>query len=301
MAEYSRLITTLKGRMLFAKILSGQEVRFDLPRIAVSSKQYDLSELEGLTSLEDIQQSSLVARKQVTSAAAMRVETVFTNEALTAGYYMRTIGLYATDPDEGEILFAVAVETSGLCYMPPFNGLTISGAYISLITEVGNAENVILQVSPAAVATLENILDLENQIKDHVGQSATDESGVHGVRIKDEGLQFKDEEGNFVDASAFEEGDAVVSGETVQEMTNGTYTSGGAVSREVVATMVNGTYNAGSMNSGAVSVRTIEKIVNGTYATPAVTPGEDNPGENDDPAATASDGDIQSIIDNLYK
>lgn len=297
MAEYSRLITTLKGRALFAKILSGQEVKFDLPRIAVSSKQYELSELEGLAGLEDIQQSSLVARKEVTSAAAMRVETVFTNEKLSAGYYMRTIGLFATDPDEGEILFAAAVETSGLCYMPPFNGLTISGAYITLVTEVGNAENVVMEVSPAAVATVESLMDLQDQIADHVGQSATDENGVHGLRIKDDGLQFKDEEGNFVGASAFEEMDEVVSGETAKSIVDGTYTSGGVVSRETVAAMVNGTYNAGSANSGAVSVQTIEKIVNGTYSAPDLPEKQ----EDDDPGAIASDGDIQSIIDNLYK
>lgn len=297
MAEYSRLITTLKGRALFAKILSGQEVKFDLPRIAVSSKQYELSELEGLEALEDIQQSSLVARKEVTSAAAMRVETVFTNETLTAGYYMRTIGLFATDPDEGEILFAAAVETSGLCYMPPFNGLTISGAYISMLTEVGNAENVVMQVSPAAVATVKNILDLQNQIAEHEGQSVTDENGVHGLRVKDEGVQYKDEEGNFADACALEEAEETVSEETVKTITNGTYASGGVVSREMVAAMVDGTYNAGGVNSGAVSVQTIQKIVAGTYDAPPEIPGENE----DDPAATASDADIQSIIDNLYK
>lgn len=297
MPEYSRLITTLKGRSLFAKILSGQEVKFDLTRIAVSSKQYELSELEGLIALEDIQQTSLVARKEVTSAAAMRVETVFTNETLTAGYYMRTIGLYATDPDEGEILFSVAVETSGICYLPPFNGITISGAYISMITEVGNAENVVMEVSPAAIATVGNIIDLQNQIADHAGQSVTDENGVHGLRVKDEGVQYKNEEGAFVDAAAFYEGDELVSGETIGTMVNGTYSSDTVVMPEVIETMIDGTYRAGSVSNGAVSVRTIEKIVNGTYGTQPPSPGEDE----DDPGAIASDGDIQSIIDNLYK
>lgn len=288
MAEYSKLITTLKGRALFAKLLAGREFKFDLPYIAVSSKQYELSELEGLDALEEIRQSSLVARKEVTSTAAMRVETAFTNEALTAGYYMRTVGLFATDPDEGEILFAVAVETSGMCYMPPYNGLTISGAYITLITEVGNAENVVLEVSPAAMATVGNILDLQKQIGAHEQKSVTDENGVHGLRVKNGDMQYEDEEGNFIEpTNTGEDGEEVVTCAVIQLMIDGTYTpgeTGGGVSSATIQTMIDGTYKGEE-----------------TPSTPDEPEKPDDPAPGDDTDKTASDGDIKSIIDNLYK
>lgn len=229
MAEFSKLYTTNKGRALLAKILAGTVVEIDFPRLAVSSKQYEVTDLEALEVLPDIQQTSLISRKEITSQAAIKLETSFTNEKLTVGYYMRTLGLYATDPDEGEILFAVCIETSGLCYMPPYNGLTISGAFITLVTEVGNAENVILEVNPAAIATIGNIKEIKALLEQHENREATDENGVHGLRVLNGVLQYKNAAGIWVDIAGG--GDTphqceYVPESTVQEIVDGTFVPG---------------------------------------------------------------------------
>ena len=57
-----------------------------------------------MTKLSNIEQSSLVSRITQTNDIAVKVEAAFANEELTSGYYVRALGLYATDPDEGEIL-----------------------------------------------------------------------------------------------------------------------------------------------------------------------------------------------------
>ena len=57
--------------------------------------------------------------------------------------------------------------------MPPYNGITVTGAYITIITTVGNAENVSLEVNPGAVATIGDIQDLEKQIADLQGGEVT--------------------------------------------------------------------------------------------------------------------------------
>lgn len=93
------------------------------------------------------------------------------------------MGLYAVDPDAGEILYAVTRETSGNCYMPAYNGITVSGAYVQLVTTVGNAENVSLEVDQAAVATIGDIQELQKQIADleaFIGYSADD---IYGVEV----------------------------------------------------------------------------------------------------------------------
>lgn len=76
---------------------------------------------------------------------------------------MRTLGLYAQDPDEGEILYAVTI-ASQAGYMPPFNGKTTSGAFFRITTTIGNADNLNVQVNPSAVATIGEINDLQKQI-----------------------------------------------------------------------------------------------------------------------------------------
>ena len=64
-------------------------------------------------------QESEISRKTRTNEVAVKVETAFSNTDLTVGYHMRTLGLFANDPDEGKILYAATVETSGNCYLPP--------------------------------------------------------------------------------------------------------------------------------------------------------------------------------------
>ncbi len=163
MAEFSRLVITRKGQALIAKMLAGQgDIEFT--KISTSSMSYEVDQLEMLEDLANVRQTNKISRITRTNDVAVKVETAFSNTDLTEGYYMCTIGLYATDPEEGEILYAVTIETTGNCYMPAYNGVTVSGAYIQLVSTVGNAENVSIEIDQTAIATIGNIQDLQKQI-----------------------------------------------------------------------------------------------------------------------------------------
>lgn len=182
MAEFSKLVITNKGQALLAKMIA-ESGNIEFTKISASSTTYTDAQLEGLTSLSNVKQTSLISKVTRTNEVAIKVETAFTNTELTAGYYMKALGLYAVDPDEGEILYAVTRETSGNCYMPAYNGITVSGAYVQLVTTVGNSENVSLEVDQAAVATIGDIQDLQKQIADleaFIGYSADD---IYGVEV----------------------------------------------------------------------------------------------------------------------
>ncbi len=167
MAEFSKLVITSKGQALLAKMIAGSgDIEFT--KVSASSTAYTDAQLEGLASLSNVKQTSLISKITRTNEVAIKVETSFTNTELTEGYYMKALGLYAVDPDVGEILYAITRETSGNCYMPAYNGITVSGAYVQLVTTVGNAENVSLEVDQAAVATIGDIQDLQKQIENKV-------------------------------------------------------------------------------------------------------------------------------------
>lgn len=163
MAEFSKLVTTGKGKALLAKMLA-TEGRIRFSKISTSSKGYDIDELESLDALSEIRQTGEISKVTRTNEAAVQVETAFDNAELREGYYIRSLGLYADDPDEGEILYAAATETTGNCYMPPYNGVTASCIFVKFITTVGNAENVSLEVNAAGVATIEHIRELQEQL-----------------------------------------------------------------------------------------------------------------------------------------
>ena len=182
MAEFSKLVITNKGQALIAKMIAGKG-NIDFTKICTSSTQYTENQLVGLTSLSNVKQTSLISKVTRTNEVAIKVEAAFTNTDLTAGYYMRTIGLYAVDPDIGEILYAVTIETSGNCYMPPYNGVTVSGAYVQLVTTVGNAESVSLEVDAAAVATIGDIKELQEQIADLEAFVGYTDADIYGVEV----------------------------------------------------------------------------------------------------------------------
>ena len=165
MAEFPKLVITGKGQALLAKMLEGSGT-VEFTRISTSSFTYADNQLEGLDSLSSVEQTSLVSKITRTNEVAVKVEAAFTNTGLTRGYYIKALGLYATGPDGGEILYAVAREMSGGCYMPAYNGVTVSGAYVQLVTTVGNAENVSLEVDAAGVATVGDIQELQRRIDD---------------------------------------------------------------------------------------------------------------------------------------
>ena len=182
MAEFSKLVITSKGQALLAKMIAG-EGSVEFTKVSASSTAYTDAQLEGLISLSNVKQTSLISKITRTNGVAIKVEAAFTNTELTAGYYMKALGLYAVDPDDGEILYAVTRETSGNCYMPAYNGITVSGAYVQLVTTVGNAENVSLEVDQAAVATIGDIQDLQKQIADLEAFIGYSDEDIFGVEV----------------------------------------------------------------------------------------------------------------------
>lgn len=182
MAEFSKLIITNIGQALIAKMIAGTGY-IDFTKICTSSTQYTESQLVDLTSLSNVKQTSLISKVTRTNEVAIKVEAAFANTELTTGYYMRTIGLYAVDPDIGEILYAVTIENSGNCYMPPYNGVTVSGAYVQLVTTVGNAESVSLEVDAAAVATIGDIKELQDQLANLEAFIGYTDADVYGVEV----------------------------------------------------------------------------------------------------------------------
>lgn len=182
MAEFSKLVITNKGQALLAKMIAG-EGSVEFTKVSASSTAYTDAQLEGLISLSNVKQTSLISKITRTNGVAIKVEAAFTNTELTAGYYMKALGLYAVDPNDGEILYAVTRETSGNCYMPAYNGITVSGAYVQLVTTVGNAENVSLEVDQAAVATIGDIQDLQKQIADLEAFIGYSDEDIFGVEV----------------------------------------------------------------------------------------------------------------------
>lgn len=175
MAEFSSLVITEKGQALVTKIMVSGGSGLGFTKIAVSDTAYPESALSTLTELTGVKQTAGISNIEKVSSTQVKLEAGIENSKVTAGYTINTIGLYATDPDDGEILYAVCrALVAG--YIPAYNGLSVSGATFELVVGVGAASNVNLDIDPAVVATFGDIVR-------HEKKDPTNEGGIHGVRF----------------------------------------------------------------------------------------------------------------------
>lgn len=188
MAEFRPMVITNKGQALIAKMMSGSG-KIEFTKISISETAYSDAQILAMTSIGGVKQTTLVSRVTKTGNAAVQVEGAVTNDALTTGYYMKTIALHAKDPNDGEIVYAACgASTPG--WMPPFNGVSTSGAFLKLITTVSNADDVTIEVDPAAVATVGDIQDLQKQISDLQAFVGYTDKDIYGVEVDFKNRKF---------------------------------------------------------------------------------------------------------------
>lgn len=179
MASFQSTVITERGHNLMAKIASGT-TKMSFTKIRISDSSPSDSSLPTLTALPSIKQTIDISSVTVINSATVKVSGAISNADLGTGYFVRTIGLYAQDPDLGEILYSVtkAIEAD---WMPPNNGISSSSLMINLLTVTSNASNVTVNVDPGAVATIANINALTTEINNVKGFVGYSEKGILGI------------------------------------------------------------------------------------------------------------------------
>lgn len=143
---------TQKGIALLAKAQGGR-CAINLTKAASGNGTYSSGEvINTRTALKSQKQTQPIESVKIQNQTNVNVKFVITNHPaggpdLANGYYVTEIGLFATDPDEGEILFAIAIGTPNQYdYMPAYNDLVPSTITVNFLTEVDNADTVTFEV-----------------------------------------------------------------------------------------------------------------------------------------------------------
>lgn len=187
------LIITKQGQSLIAKMIAGTDTA-KFTKLQTSSHDYTSDSLELLSELTEVKQEVEVSSVQKTDTSLVQVIAAIDNKEIVDGYYVRTIGLFAKDSKQNEILYAIATDDKP-DYMPAFGGKTVSGISYRLNTKVDVANQVIIELNPANSATIEQVENLEKVVNTHIEKSVVGEEGVHGIRYFDDELQIKGLEG----------------------------------------------------------------------------------------------------------
>lgn len=146
-------VLTKNGIALNAKAQAGR-CKITLTKAAAGDGSYSSTEdLTSRTALKSQKQTFPLNTVTVQNQSNVFVKFIMSNHMdsayggdLANGYYVKEIGLFATDPDEGEILYAIAIGVQDQWdYMPAYNDLLPSTITVDFLTEVSNASTVTIE------------------------------------------------------------------------------------------------------------------------------------------------------------
>jgi hypothetical protein len=150
------LTITNNGRILQAKAQTGVQLQFT--KIQIGDGQLS-GQLPGdMTALINSKKDVAIIKLSTLANGKASLKGTFNNSGLAAGYYFREIGVFATDPDLGEILYCYGNADTAAEYIPAQAGASVIEKYISVITIVGNAANV------SAVIDASNIYYTQDEV-----------------------------------------------------------------------------------------------------------------------------------------
>lgn len=157
MGAFKASVITDKGKTLSAKaVTSPHSLQFT--KIAIS-EDILAGAIEGFTDIGTIKQEKPISEITEIDDYNIKVGAVFDNTALPTGYYVRNIGLYALDPDEGEILYSVSIAEDPADWMPPYSENTSTASLIvNVQTQVSNMESVYFEVNPTGLVSMGQFL-----------------------------------------------------------------------------------------------------------------------------------------------
>lgn len=149
MGLFGGLKLTNKGIALQAKLLAGGTLHYT--RMAMGDGTLSGS-IESMTALVHSVASLDIAKVTTLSGGKVVVGAKMTNAAIGTGFYWRELGVFAQDPDEGEILYCYGNAGVSADYIPPGTGGSDAvEKYIDVTTLVGNASSVTATIDTSLV------------------------------------------------------------------------------------------------------------------------------------------------------
>ena len=139
MAAFPKMTLTNAGQALQTKVLAGETLTFT--RIALGDGQLNGQPISPLTALISQKASVEVDSVRVVDNSTAQASGFFSNADITTGFWWRETGLFAQDPDDGEILYGYTNAGDAGDYIPTVEDARIE-KYIFCSIAVANATTV---------------------------------------------------------------------------------------------------------------------------------------------------------------
>lgn len=163
MAEWSNAIMTDVGNALQAKVNAGQ-TKLTFTKIKVGN---------GVNATNPLALTDVISSKWETTNIIVKregkivsVDTFITNSGITEAFRMSEIGLFANDPDKGEILYAYLTDPEP-DRMPAEGGAVVVSQELTIGMMFSNTGNVSLTVNMGALVNQEQLKEHNSSTSSH--------------------------------------------------------------------------------------------------------------------------------------
>lgn len=143
MAAFPTMTLTNAGQALQTKVQAGATLTFT--RIALGDGQLNGQPISPLTALISQKASVEVDSVRVVGNSTAQASGFFSNADITTGFWWRETGLFAQDPDNGEILYGYTNAGDAGDYIPTVEDTRIE-KYIYCSITVTNADSVTITI-----------------------------------------------------------------------------------------------------------------------------------------------------------
>lgn len=154
MSIFKKAILTRAGKALIAKTQANRG-NTEFTKAVSGSGAWKLDEdLETADELREPVQEFSFSGIDIPDGnpATVVVTVILSNRGLKSLYYVTELGIYAKDPDDGEVLYALMVTDEQRVYLPAENGIGISNILERINIEVSSSSNVVMRTDTGLVS-----------------------------------------------------------------------------------------------------------------------------------------------------
>lgn len=162
MANWSGFTLTNQGQALQAKINAGKTT-LRITRLGLGSGT--ASNVMTLTGLVKQEQSISIGSIETENNKVI-IKTTLNNKNVSRAYEQREMGLFATDPNVGEVLFAYMIDNNPDT-MPAYNSSTVVAEALTLNLLFSNTGNISATLDTSLYATLKDLDDHNKNLQAH--------------------------------------------------------------------------------------------------------------------------------------
>ncbi|ETT78982.1 hypothetical protein C173_01662 [Paenibacillus sp. FSL R7-277] len=157
MAVFGGMTLTNKGLVLQGKAQAGGKLNYT--RIAVGDGSLTGQAVPAMNGLISQKISLPITRITTQPPNKAIIGSVLRNADVSTGFYWREVGVFAQDPDAGEILYAYANAGVTADYIPPGGGSDIIEKTFDCVVVVGTAANITAVIDESLVFAKKTELD----------------------------------------------------------------------------------------------------------------------------------------------